>query len=502
MSYLDELRALVKRRTGLEVHAATAPSLERFVEARAQACGLAGGSAYVSFLRTQAQDSPEFRQLLDAITNGETYFFRDGEQIEAIGALLQRCAEGLGRRLQIWSAGCSSGEEPYTLAIVARERGVEVEILGTDLNPAQIEAAERGLYGEWALRRMALPLVRRYFDFEMGMYRVRRSALGPLCFRCHNLVTEAPPRPSEGAWDLIVCRNVFIYYPPAARTRALNAFSRVLAPGGWLALGASESVHGLKHGFSPTLLGGRLFFQRARSEAPDLARLGLPAPEAAGLAGAAGLGGSGLGGGASLQGGAPDLETAGAAVPSGEVPAAGPKPGAVPGDVWRQAPLLDAILDQEDLAAALAAASRVRREVPEDPVAALLEGHLRLRAHLFAEALESYRAAQDLDALLPEPHLYEGLTLRKMGEFAQVEAALRRALFLEPGLWEAAWLLAGSHARLGRTDAARSAYRRTLALLEAPGARAALSTPAPIRAWFLPSPEQARQLCIAWLKEH
>jgi chemotaxis methyl-accepting protein methylase len=184
-------------------------------------------------------------RLIDEVTIGETYFLRDRRQLESINWL--RAAERAGDRpVHIWSAACSTGEEPYSLALLASEalgtRTPPVRILATDIARPALEAARRGLYRARSVRDVEPDLRRRYFHEEAGAWRVDERLRACVEFASHNLVLDPAPPLGEAPFDLIVCRNVFIYFDAETCARVLGALEHALAPGGELVLGAADAL--------------------------------------------------------------------------------------------------------------------------------------------------------------------------------------------------------------------------------------------------------------------
>jgi chemotaxis protein methyltransferase CheR len=196
--------------------------------------------------------------VVEALLNNETFFYRDrpsfdtllGPGIERLRA--QRASE---RRLAIWSAGCSSGQEVYSLAIAfaeqkARWEGWTIDILGTDVSRGAIERARSGFYSQFEIQR-GLPVVQmiRWFEeYPVQTWRASAPLRGAVRFHVHS-VLDAPPRP--GAFDLILCRNVFLYFAPQTRRAAFERLAEASREGGLLMLGAGETVSGQCAAFEP-----------------------------------------------------------------------------------------------------------------------------------------------------------------------------------------------------------------------------------------------------------
>jgi chemotaxis protein methyltransferase CheR len=197
-------------------------------------------------LEAEAPAGPGWRRLGMELTTGESFFFRDRGQMALIRDVL---LEELKRRarpgepLCLWSAGCSRGEEAYSLAILAHDvlQDHSVRILGTDINPWALETAREGWYTPWSLRGVEPALRGRWFLPEGDGFRVIPELRQRVSFREHNLLRDPMWILSEGqGFDLILCRNVFIYFLPRRAQEAIQAFRRSLKPKGALVLGHGE----------------------------------------------------------------------------------------------------------------------------------------------------------------------------------------------------------------------------------------------------------------------
>src|SRR4051812_30759229 len=201
----------------------------------------------------------ERQQLLDAVTIQETHFFRNLPQVEALRRdvlpdLLRR-NRATGRPLTIWSAGCSTGEEPYTIAMllveILQETGsYPVRIIGTDVSAAALDVARAGVYSGRTIQLAEPGAVERWFDRAAdGSYSVAQPVRDMVEFRLQNLVIDEPPF-AAGEVDLIVCRNVTIYFGKETTTRLVGSFHRLLAIGGYLLLGHAETLWQISDEFS------------------------------------------------------------------------------------------------------------------------------------------------------------------------------------------------------------------------------------------------------------
>lgn len=185
--------------------------------------------------------------ILAELTVGESYFFRDAAQLELIGReiLPDRVREyDASRPLRVWSAGCASGEEPYTIAIMLREMGWPhpARIVATDVAIPRLAAARRGRYTRWALRGVSDARVSRWFTQTGSHYDLDHAVRDTVEFRVLNLVTDdySSVQPGETEYDLVLCRNVMIYFDLPTVARIAERLLDSLAPDGWLVLGASD----------------------------------------------------------------------------------------------------------------------------------------------------------------------------------------------------------------------------------------------------------------------
>jgi len=217
-------------------------------------------SEYWNYLHAHSNRDPEIRQLLNEITIGETCLFRSPAQLDALRKVIlpefaaERTKQAT-KRLRVCSAGCSTGEEPYTLAIVLMEelqsrlKGWDVEINATDLNDRSIEAAKIGTYGGYALRNTTDLHKRKYFSpIVEGKLQVRPEVKKLVRFDRLNLQDDSKMLFMKGM-DIIFCCNVLIYFDGASKSRAVNHFFSNLNFGGYLFLGTSESLLNLNDKF-------------------------------------------------------------------------------------------------------------------------------------------------------------------------------------------------------------------------------------------------------------
>ncbi len=239
---LSEFHGAIERRFGLRVDDSRSAWLAELLARRSDANKLAPGE----YLRqVDAEPRPaELRALAAELTVGETYFFRGADQLRAFAELCPR-----GRRAHVLSAGCSSGEEPLSLAILAREHHLELSIRAVELNPAVIERAQRGRFSSWSLRETSEDRQRRWFTGDGRELQIDPSLLAEVQFLEGNLNDPRAPFWGSGLYDAIFCRNVLMYFAPERAAAVVARFARALVPGGLLFLGHAETLRGLSNDF-------------------------------------------------------------------------------------------------------------------------------------------------------------------------------------------------------------------------------------------------------------
>jgi chemotaxis protein methyltransferase CheR len=236
------------RRTGMSFTETKRYFVERRIEERIAATHATSFASYFARLRTDADG--EVEHLINAFTVNETYFYRESHQLACMTSnlLAERLkAKRKGEAMRIWSIPCSTGEEPYSIALWLLENWPEVdahdvEIVGSDIDTKVLEDARAGLFGERALMRLTPELVGKYFvSTGPGQWRILDDIRQSVAFTAANVVRRAETRP-HGEFDVIFCRNVLIYFDEASRRVAAENLYENLAPGGYICLGHSESM--------------------------------------------------------------------------------------------------------------------------------------------------------------------------------------------------------------------------------------------------------------------
>ncbi len=246
----EKLRQIIYQRSGIWFAEGKKYVLESRLTQRLRQLEMEDFDQYAMLLSIGPYREDEFNEMFSRITINETSFFRNAPQLDVFETrvlpVLLESRRAL-KRLRIWSAACSSGEEPYTLAIqVHRSLGIRladwhVEILGTDLSQKMLMAAETGEYGQYALSNTDPLVVSRYFTRTMGGYTIDPTIKSMVRFERHNLKDTLAAR-RHGSWDVIFCRNVMIYFDQEMRAGCLNTFYELLADDGVLFIGHSETI--------------------------------------------------------------------------------------------------------------------------------------------------------------------------------------------------------------------------------------------------------------------
>jgi chemotaxis protein methyltransferase CheR len=246
--------AFIEGHAGIQLPASKRSLIEGRLRKRQRALGYGSLHAYIDHALDTAGEG-ERLHLLDALTTNKTDFYREADHFRylrqhVLGELAAKRAAGWQRPLRIWSAGCSSGEEPYTLAIELLELrrelpGLRFEIVATDISASSLEKARRGIYPHSRVEPIPLPLRKRYLlrsrDRKQDLVRIAPEVREQVSFDSFNLLTDAYDFSPK--FDLIFCRNVMIYFNQADRSQIAHRFAATLQPGGLLFIGHSETLN-------------------------------------------------------------------------------------------------------------------------------------------------------------------------------------------------------------------------------------------------------------------
>jgi chemotaxis protein methyltransferase CheR len=273
----QRFRGWIAQRLGLNFDDTKLEFLADVLERRADKKGLAP-RPYLDRLESADTDA-ELQALAPDLTVPETYFFRHIDQFHAFAdvALPQaQSARGSIRKLKILSAGCASGEEPYSLAMLMRERGADlgwdVEIHAMDVNRLMLAKAARGIYSAWALRETPAETQRRWFKNIGKEFELDESIREAVTFHELNLAQDHAALWAPETYDMIFCRNVSMYFAPGAAQALVARITRSLAPGGHLFLGHAETLRGLSDEYHLCHTHGTFYYQRKSAQNRKLDR--------------------------------------------------------------------------------------------------------------------------------------------------------------------------------------------------------------------------------------
>ena len=418
-------QALVQRRSGLQLDTTADASLMVAVQKRMRATQTTRSSTYYAHLLA---DDGEFDELVSLLTINETYFYREPQQLELLTEhLLPTLLASFGatpqRPLRILSAGCSTGEEPYSIAIAVREKYGEsaaslVSIAAGDIDQHALQRARQGVFAEYSFRAMPPELRKRYFTHEANRgYRIDESVAAMVDFHPLNLLEDELPGPLCDC-DVIFFRNVSIYFDATSRARILRTLHAALRETGYLLLGTAETLANDVGVFALREDRSVFYFVKgAPRPSPKIAlkprREARPRPAT------------------------PARKAAAAVAP--------PAPSPVP----------QAMIDAEQIAAvraqiragrygaALERLSPLRRAVPDDIDALLLESYALLQSRRFAEATALARQLLETDHWSVDAMVLLGFAAKWQDDGAAAIAHFKNAVYTRPDCWPAHYYLAG-----------------------------------------------------------
>lgn len=267
---VDQFRSILAREAGLRFDDEQLPLLSRLLATRVDRTKANDIAGYLAHVATR---DAELSELARTLTVSETYFFRNGDQFRALEHLLHEHATSGFRRLRVLSAGSSTGEEAYSIAMTIRETigrlsGWQISILGVDINPDVIDRAQSAHYTRWSLRETPDTIRDKYFETVQDRHTLVPSIRSMVRFERRNLLDHAADFWHEQIFDIVFCRNVLMYLTPSAATEVVARFARCLDDGGHLFLGHAENLRGLSQDFHLRHTHGTFYYGRrhARDE--------------------------------------------------------------------------------------------------------------------------------------------------------------------------------------------------------------------------------------------
>ncbi len=437
----QHLYDLIETRTGLLLNEQRRAEVARVVEDMLAKGKLKGPDSLASALATQRTSHPLWQELVRAITVGETYFFRNQAHFNALRnhvlpELIARRRESGYKHLRLWSAGCATGEEPYSLAMLLRELLPDIEswqitLLATDVNVTSLEIARRGVYRPLSFRNETPEYIReRWFTSTPAGYVLDPTIRNMVTFAPLNLVADAYPSYENGTMgiDLLICRNVTIYFDAEVTREVVGRFYRALVEGGWLVVGHAEplSTTYQGQGFAPRNFPNAVLYQKdTRQEKPSASLLSWLVP------------------------------SAGQSVPLADQPAPAPSPSVPPTEP-----------------AALISTSRPRPEQPAPsaaqppPEAPQMDSWMKARLAAdqgdWERALAWLEKAEQENVLQPQVHYLRALIQMQYNDVEGALLSLRQSLYCDPNFALAHYTLGDLYARRQEYKRAARHWRQTL----------------------------------------
>ncbi|HWA83048.1 MAG TPA: protein-glutamate O-methyltransferase CheR [Fimbriimonadaceae bacterium] len=272
-------RELIHRHTGIALSDAKHALVNSRLRRRLLFYNLDSFSDYYRMVVEDGVNGREFREMINCITTNKTDFFREPHHFEFVHDVIvpemERSASlrQIPRKIRVWHAGCSTGEEPYTMGMTLMEslqhfQAWDVRQLASDIDTSVLEFAEAGIYDQERIDKVPEPLRRRYFmrgkGKRDGLYKVNPSLRSLVTFRQINLLADQWPIRSDVRFDVIFCRNVMIYFDKPTQRTLLERFASLLRPGGYLLIGHSESMLGMSDRYESL---GRTIYRLAKTSA-------------------------------------------------------------------------------------------------------------------------------------------------------------------------------------------------------------------------------------------
>ncbi len=418
------------------------------------------------YFQTLSSDEAEFRELMSLVTINETSFFRFPAQFDVLrGQVLPELAQAAAEdkhNLRVWSAGCSTGEEPYSVAMAFLESGLatmgwKCEVVGTDVSTKALNQARQGIYPAKSVLNIPEDSVKRFFVPDgTDSYRVSREARNLCEFSYHNLIKEPYPVALMGNWDIVFCRNVTIYFRLESTKRVVSNFFRSLNEGGYLFIGHSETLSSISDEFELVEMGGvfiyrkprkahRVFFAGSGGHARKHDRA---AAEAARRAKTPGRGEVRVSGGRRR-----------AKSDAAQAPAAAPSPEF---DIAEELVRAHEAMAAGEAHSALEAAERVLAVDDNNAEAHLVAAHAHADADYFDEATADCTRALAINPLLPGARYILGLIHQRQGDAVRAVSELKKTIYIDPDFALAHLNLGNIYKNTGRHDAAVRAYENAL----------------------------------------
>jgi chemotaxis protein methyltransferase CheR len=440
-------RDLLHRQSAIYLEESKLDSLRISLVARATRLGY---QTLPEYYRALERDDAEFNELLNLVTINETSFFRFPAQFDALrnNVLPELMAAKSGesnRGIRIWSAGCSTGEEPYSIAMTLMDSGVEMagykpQVLGTDVSTKALARAKSGVYGKRAMMNVPEDIINRHFDTTASDdYRVNDRVRSHVDFGYQNLIKEPYPLSLMGNWDVIFCRNVTIYFRLESTRRVVQNFFDSLNEGGYLFVGHSETLTSVNETFEAVEVGGVFLYRKPVSRKTFAFGQSTP-PRAA--------------------------RTAKAAAPRPRTSAASPvDPSVASGveDMLRQARL---DLREGCPERVLETVGLLLASDPNNAEAHLLSAYVHADTGDYDEAMRASHRALAINPLLPVARYILGIIHQRQGDPVRAISELKKTIYIDGDFALAHLNLANIYKSQRKWEAAAKEYENALKALK------------------------------------
>ncbi len=485
-------RDWIHRHAGIFLEDQKSDSLRISLVARATRHGF---TEFDEYYRLLVNDESEFKELLNLITINETSFFRFPAQFEALRTtIIPEILDGkphLGtKQFRVWSAGCSTGEEPYTIAMSLLESGLQsqgfrCEVLGTDVSTEALGKAKHAVYPNKSVANLTGDVVERYFDPVKGGLKVNQRVRDLVSLQYHNLIKEPYPLVLMGNWDIIFCRNVTIYFRLESTRRVVQNFFDSLNPGGYLFIGHSETLASISDQFEPVHTNDVFLYRKphprrlftfdeilSRRGAEDAAAASPSSDRASGRP-SADRAVERRRKARRAEAAARLLETTAATATSVAGVDNGNGNGNAHGDasiLVPEAPTPESVyelIETGSVGAACELGRELARQAPGNASAQLANAFACAEAGDLDEAVRGAQRALEIDPLVAPARYILGVISQRRGNGAEAIEEFKRTIYIDRDFVLAHFNLANLYRSRGALEDARRAYENTLASLKA-----------------------------------
>ncbi len=479
-------------KSGLLIEDRRIPDLEQAIATRMVSLGVFSFEEYYQLLSESSSHENELDQLIVSLTVGETHFFRTPAQFDALRTCilpdLIRRKESSQKKLRIFSAGCATGEEPYSIVMLIREtfpelENWEIEVIACDINREFLDQARVSLYSERKLKLVSPEIRQRYFTPRGKLFELCDGIKKQVKFFQFNLTDPDYQRlKSDGHFDVIFCRNVLIYFNEGAVQHVVRKLSEILSEAGYLILGYSETIYQISKEFRSIHTEDTFFYQKLPSETRPWREIKVSLPQKRPLARDEWLRiiGSEPYTGPRLDLPRPDLT----------LPEPAPDRGNGEEKLWEEGMRL---FGQEAFEKAHEVFERMLSRNPDSARGHLGMGFILGNRGEDNDARSTCNRVRELDALMPEVYLLQALLDEKNADLKEAVKNYHRVLWLDPEYIIAYFNLGNLYLCMNREEDARRQFKNALGLLEKKDKHFSLCFSGGL------SPQALKQICLAQL---